>query len=192
MEEGEFKLTSGDETLYIDQPFKAVSVKGKYLSHKKRNYNGVLEVSFADPKKIQGVVPSEISASWYPEAIKAQALAARTYALKHLRPAGKWDVYDTVDSQVYKGAGQEAANINAIINGATKGEVITYKGSLINAYFSASAGGYTVGSGFVWSTDLSYLVGKPDPYDQSKFVKNWWTYELSFDEISNLQYWRSD
>ncbi|MDN4071984.1 SpoIID/LytB domain-containing protein [Fictibacillus terranigra] len=86
MEEGEFKLTSGDE-LYIDQPFKAVSVKGKYLSHKKRNYNGVLEVSFADPKKkrlnaicrlnvetyLQGVVPSEISASWHPEAIKVQA-----------------------------------------------------------------------------------------------------------------------
>ncbi|MED2970920.1 SpoIID/LytB domain-containing protein [Fictibacillus sp. B-59209] len=198
VEDGEFLLTNGDETAYIDQPFKVVSVKGKYLSHKKMNYNGVLEVSFSDNKKkrinvinrlnvetyLQGVVPSEVSSKWHPEAIKAQTLAARTYALKHLSPAGKWDVYDTVDSQVYKGVGQEAANVNAIINGETKGEVITYKGALINAYFSASAGGYTVGSGFVWSTDLPYLVGKPDPYDQSKYAKNWWTYELSFEEIS--------
>lgn len=197
VEKGKLKLSGLKETLLLNQPVKAVPEKGQYLYHKGFKYNGVLGFSLSANQRVdvintlnietylQGVVPAEISSKWHPEAIKAQTLAARTYALKHLTPKSKYDVVDTVMSQVYYGMNVEAANVNSIINGETKGEVIVYNGVLINAFFSASSGGHTVGSGFVWSTDLPYLVGKPDPFDQSKYASNWWTYEVNFREISN-------
>lgn len=146
-------------------------------------------------KYLRGVVPSEMFASWKPEALKAQALAARTYALKAILYGTKaeYDVYDNVMSQVYLGESAHRSNVDKLIE-ATSGQVITYKGSLIDAVFSASAGGYTVDSSFVWGYNIPYLKGKPDPYDKSVYASNWWTYKIKktalnkiFSQVGSLQ-----
>lgn len=128
---------------------------------------------------LRGVIPSEIYSNWKPEAIKAQILASRTYAMRQIRlnTSRKFDVYDNELSQVYKGESIDNSQIDKLIDN-TIGEVITYKGDLIDALFSASAGGQTVDASFVWGIDIPYLKGKPDPYDKSIYSSNWWKYKI--------------
>lgn len=158
-------------------------------------YYGVLEVSKGSASTVsiinrvnlevylRGVVPHEISPSWPQESIKAQILAARTYSLKRIQPSNKFDVYDNVTSQVYKGAVGEHTLVNQLIDG-TKGQVITYSGKLIDALYSASAGGHTVDAADVWGNHVPYLIGKPDPYDNSKYMQNWWKYSVTVNDLS--------
>lgn len=124
------------------------------------------------------------------EAYKVQAVASRTYALKNIKPSSSFDLYDDTSSQVYKGilSGKETNydNIIKAIN-ETKGEVLTYNGELINAYFSASNGGYTEISGNVWSTNFSYLDTKYDEFDDpaktSNVRKMQWTRKLTTSQM---------
>lgn len=111
-----------------------------------------------------GVVPYEMDESFPAEALKAQAVAARTYALFNKGSSSNFDVTDGTGSQVY--LGYDASKVNSIdAIQKTKGEVITYNGQLIDAVFSASDGGYTEASENVWLTPLPYLAEKSDPYD---------------------------
>lgn len=136
---------------------------------------------------LRGVIPVEMYAGWKPEALKAQILASRTYAMKQisLHKTRKFDVYDTVLSQVYMGESANDYRVDKLI-ADTQGEVITYKGKLIDALFSASAGGYTVDASFVWGTAVPYLKGKPDPYDKSVYATNWWTYTIKRTVLQKL------
>lgn len=117
---------------------------------------------------LRGVVPGEMYVSWHKEALKAQTLAARTYAMKGIRPSRDFDVYDDTRSQVYAGVGIENSKVTALIN-ETKGEVIMHDGQLINALYSSSAGGHTIDSEDLFNY-APYLRGKPDPYDKSVYV----------------------
>ncbi|MGL4676741.1 MAG: SpoIID/LytB domain-containing protein [Brevinema sp.] len=86
------------------------------------------------------VVPSEVYRNWNVEALKAQAVSARTYALYERRSKGFFDVYKDTRSQVYLGVKSEhPITTKAVL--ATKGQVLTYRGQLIKAYFSSSIGG---------------------------------------------------
>ncbi len=121
---------------------------------------------------LYGVVPAEMPASWHIEALKAQAVAARTYMLinlansKHSRDG--YDLCATSCCQVYKGLSMEHINSNKAIND-TKGLVIKYGGKMITTYYSSSAGGHTEDNNLVWSgTALPYLRGVNDDYYESR------------------------
>lgn len=118
---------------------------------------------------LRGVVPSEMPSKWNIEAHKAQAIAARSYAIANLgkRAARGYDLKDTPEDQAYGGALSETAQTNkACLD--TIGIVITYDKKVVPAYYSASAGGHTVNSGDVWMKDLPYLRSVPSFDDNIK------------------------
>lgn len=119
---------------------------------------------------LQGVVPCEIVPSWRIDAIKAQAVAARTYALFHkngYRSSG-YDVTDDTRCQVYQGAGAETAATNRAVQ-ETVGEIVTYGGKPIDAVFHSSGGGYTENCENVWGSSIPYLKG----VSEEKYANPW-------------------
>ena len=120
---------------------------------------------------LTSVVGSEMPASWPQEALRAQAVAARTYALKTRKPAGIFDLRATTASQVYKGVEAETPSTLAAVQG-TRGQVLTYNDALIEAVFHSSSGGSTESSGDLWAKQLPYLVSVPD-FDQASPVREW-------------------
>lgn len=192
----QFLVTNNAKNYYSSNPLTIESVTGTPIGHKGNLYLGSMEVSKSTNGGIdvinhvnvetylRGVVPGEMYPSWHNEALKAQTLAARTYALKNRVSSRKFDVYDDTRSQVYKGYSLENAKVTSLIE-ATKGEVITYNGSLIDAIYSASAGGHTIDSEDLWNYS-PYLRGKPDPYDTSVYVTNWWTAQLTIEQLSTV------
>ncbi|SDE60214.1 SpoIID/LytB domain-containing protein [Sporomusa acidovorans] len=116
---------------------------------------------------LYGIIKNEISPDWPMEAVKAQAVAARTYALANYNKhkADGFDVCATTDCQVYGGRESEVPRAREAVD-ATRGLVITYNGKLITAYFHSSSGGYTENSENVWSSPQPYLRGVTD-FDQS-------------------------
>lgn len=116
-------------------------------------------------KYLYGVLPYEISPKWHIEAQKAQAVAARNYAMTSLNKHKKYgfDVCNTIDCQVYAGANVEAAlSIQAV--DLTKGIYLKYNGKLASTVFHSNSGGRTENSENIWTTAVPYLVGVDDPY----------------------------
>jgi stage II sporulation protein D len=131
--------------------------------------NGLTAVNYVDLEHyLYSVVGGEMPTNWHPEALKAQAIAARSYALYRRetnRSNAFFDVGDTTAWQVYDGVKEEASSTIAAVE-ATKGQVLTYGGRIIEAVFHASSGGCTENVENVWTQPLPYLRGVPDPYDQ--------------------------
>lgn len=115
---------------------------------------------------LYGVVGYEMSNSYPMEALKAQAVAARTYVLrmKLARTGKSYDVLDTASDQVFKGYNASQSNVIAAVN-ATKGVVLGYNGKLAACYYTASNGGQTESTKNAWGTSLAYSAVKDDPYD---------------------------
>jgi len=113
-----------------------------------------------------GVVPYEMSESFPLEALKAQAVAARTYTVRMMqsRASGLYDVKDTTSDQVYRGTPSGNANCVAAVD-ATKGVVLYSGSSLAQCYYTASNGGQTESTKNAWGSSLSYSTVKDDPYD---------------------------
>ena len=134
---------------------------------------------------IKGVVPYEMSSSWPLEALKAQALCARTYAAsnetKH-RSQG-FDICSTVDCQAYLGT-KSATDVTDESVESTSNQYISYGGQLCSTLYSSSDGGATEDSENVFMTALPYLRGKKDPYEASiDFPNKSWTASYSNAEI---------
>ena len=110
---------------------------------------------------LRGVVPSEMHAGWPLEALKAQAIAARTYTLSSLDPARDWDICATVDCQVYEGRDAEHARADHAI-AETGGLVLTYGGRFARTYYHADSGGIIASSAEVWGSRAPYLVAIQD------------------------------
>lgn len=111
---------------------------------------------------LQGVVPSEMPSSWEHDAHKAQAIAARSYAIANLGKRAKhgYDLKDTPEDQAYGGATSETKQTNdAVIE--TCGLVLIHNGKIIPAYYSASAGGHTKSASQVWTKDLAFIKAVP-------------------------------
>ncbi len=109
----------------------------------------------------------EVPSSWPLEAIKAQIVAARCYALTHMGSTGLYDVDDTTQFQVYRGIDSESGSQNAAVD-QTAGQVLMYGGRVIEAFFSASDGGHTANVSDVFGGSLAtypYLRGVLDPWD---------------------------
>jgi stage II sporulation protein D len=122
---------------------------------------------------LYGVVPSEMPYTWAPEALAAQAVAARSYALAVRKTTGAFDVYADTRSQVYGGVLAEQPSTSAAVD-ATAGEVLLYDGKVAATYFYSSSGGRTAAISDVWnSPPVPYLVSVDDPYDAISPYHDW-------------------
>lgn len=139
---------------------------------------------------LYGVVPNEIESFSNIEALKAQAVAARTYAYLNLTKNSKsnthlnygFNLCNDIHCQVYKGMSSENAFTNTAVD-ETKDMVITYEGKLIEAVYSASSGGQTEDATNVWG-GAPYLKSVEDKYESGKSPKYNWTLTFTADEIS--------
>lgn len=138
--------------------------------------HGLAAINYVDLEQyLYSVVGSEMPASWNIEALKAQAVAARSYVVnKQLTSRNPlFDVQSTVASQVYKGMSNETVSTQkAVLD--TAGQVLQYQGKVINAVFHSSSGGHTENVEEVWSGYLPYLRGVPD-YDNNAPNARWAT-----------------
>lgn len=137
---------------------------------------------------LYGVVPAEMITWWPMESLKAQAVAARNFAIYNMITVRKYpnmpyDLCDTVNSQVYKGYGYEDPRTNQAVD-ETKGKLVYYKGEIIPTYFFSTSGGYTESSEDVWSGTVAYLKAKPDPYEIPE--KQPWIETLSKAELGDI------
>jgi stage II sporulation protein D len=159
-------LSSGDAG-------REVSVSG--LVHLMRRGNGFLVMNRVDLEEyVKGVVPAEVSSTWHPEMLKAQAVAARTYALyqQMLSAAREYDVVATMQDQVYRGKqGIDAGILRAVEE--TRGLVVTYQDAPIYAAFSSTAAGLTEDAMTVWSKEYPYLKGVECPFDLASPYYQW-------------------
>jgi len=123
---------------------------------------------------VLGVVAGEMPSSWGTEALKAQAVAARTYAVATRKRGATFDLYPDTRSQVYKGVAGETFATNAAVR-ATAGRVVTAEGSPIVAYYFSTSGGETenVENSFLGAAPLSWLRGVDDPYDDISPHHTW-------------------
>jgi stage II sporulation protein D len=128
---------------------------------------------------VQGVVPGEMPSGWHPEALKAQAVAARSYALVTDRGGDVFDQYPDTRSQVYRGVTGEAASTNAAVR-ATAGEVVKYEGRVAVTYFFSTSGGQTEDIENVWvgSAPVPYLRSVEDPTDAIS-PRHRWTFTFT-------------
>jgi len=122
---------------------------------------------------LRGVVPRESPSSWPREALRAQAVAARSYAVRGIKGGDTYDLFCTAASQVYNGYDGEAASTNAAV-AATAGVVPTYGGRAIVAYFFSTSGGRTENIENVWGgSAVAYLKSVSDPYDTYSRYHTW-------------------
>jgi len=126
---------------------------------------------------LYGVVPSEMPFSWAPEALKAQAVVARSYALATKR-AGAFDLYPDTRSQMYLGYDHERPSTTAAVD-ATAGKVLLYGGQVAKTYFFSTSGGRTASAQDAWGSAIPYLVSVPDPYDSISPYHTWGPVALS-------------
>jgi stage II sporulation protein D len=132
---------------------------------------------------IKGVVPAEMPTSWAADAVRAQAVAARSYAVRLQKFAGNsgYDICDTTACQVYRGMARETSGGNAAVK-ATTGTIVTYRGVVALTQFASSNGGHSA------CGDYPYLAAQRDPYD-GVIKSQAWTRTLSASSIS--QAWPS-
>jgi len=160
-------------------------------------YRGALEVvptasdagslnainALAVEQYVKGVIANESPPSWPQAALRAQAVAARSFALTAGVGGNGFDLYSDTRSQVYGGLQSETASTNAAAE-ATKGQVLTYGGEIAETYFSACSGGHTESIQNVFGGPaIPYLQGVPDPYDYYCPLHEW-TLKFSGPEIS--------
>ncbi|MCM1370759.1 MAG: stage II sporulation protein D [Clostridium sp.] len=156
-----------------------------------RNNGTILNIELEE--YIIGVVGAEMPASFNIEALKAQAIVARTYALKSIQDGKK--LTDTVSTQAYKDNkqlqavwGSDYSKYYSKIKSAvesTKGKVVLYNNSYIEAYYHSTSNGYTENSSEVWGKSLPYLKSVESSWDKkvNSYKK---TVKFSIDEFTNL------
>jgi stage II sporulation protein D len=132
---------------------------------------------------VKGVIAAESPSSWPLAALRAQAVAARSYALTGLVGGNGFDLYPDTRSQVYGGIAAETARTNRAAD-ETRGQVLRYGGQIAQTFFSACSGGHTESvQNVFYSAPVPYLVGVPDPYD-GECPLHTWTMRFSGSEIS--------
>ncbi len=180
-----------DGTLYKKLSFS--SETAVYINNKP--YRGSAELSPFD-KGIQvvnqllleeylvGLINCEISSSWPIEAVKAQAIIARTYAVNRrlARMGAPYHLESSVIDQVYDGSSIEDSRARRAVH-ETEGEVLTYGGGVIQAYYHSSCGGRTEASENVWGAALPYLKGVECQYCFSSPTATAWEYKISLKDL---------
>ena len=147
---------------------------------------GLSAINYVDIESyLYSVLGGEMNGNWPQEALKAQAVAARSYALfrRNRDGNGSFDLCDTARCQVYRGVQDESIGTQAAVN-ATAGQVLTYNGTFIEALFHSSSGGHTENVEDVWGTRVAYLRAVQD-YDQNAPVYSW-NKIISRTELGNI------
>jgi stage II sporulation protein D len=174
------RFLEGDGEFFAPRPITLVTPSGS------RAYRGTLRAASPSASTserdtvnvvtmdqyVMGVVPHEMPASWHPEAVKSQAIAARTYATwsRAQNRRRYYQICDTTSCQVYGGRSAEDPRSNAAV-AATRREILRYDGSPAFTQFSSSSGGWTSRG------SAPYLKAQEDPYDgwSGNYVHDWST-----------------
>ena len=180
-----------DGKIYRRLIFSATSAV--YVNNKP--YRGFAELTMADKgilvvnqlpleEYLVGLINCEISSAWPIEAVKAQAIIARTYAVnrKMARHASPYHLESSVMDQVYEGCLIEDTRASRAVS-ETTGEVLTFGGGIIQAYYHSSCGGRTEASENVWGAPLAYLKGVECQYCLTSPTATLWETTLSLREI---------
>lgn len=178
-------LKTGLINTVIEDSDVLLKTDSKTLNYDNRNYRGDIRFSIYNHNVsvvnhvqindyLYGVLPTEMDKNWPLEALKAQAVVARTYLIKN---EGKYSQYgfdlcDTSSCQVYGGYNYEGEVSNKAVDD-TNGEVVTYNGQLIYSYYHSSSGGFTANSENVWMTSVPYLRGVADEFSNSAPNTSW-------------------
>ncbi|NLB81632.1 MAG: SpoIID/LytB domain-containing protein [Clostridiaceae bacterium] len=134
---------------------------------------------------VSSVIAKEMSSSFEPEALKAQAVYARTYAVVNVGKHPLFDVCATNHCQVYCGAasGDEKTDVAAK---QTTGEILTYQGKPAQTVYFATSGGHTESAKFIWGTDTPYLTAVSDKYESQNCYLYNWEKEISPGQITDI------
>jgi len=192
------RLAVAGETLI--SPVKLLAADGgDRIKLNGRFYKGEIYIKTAADEKLEviehlsiedylyGVLPVEMSPDWPLEALKAQAVASRTYALKNTNLKKDYDMTDGADTQVYNGATDMSERIREAVD-STRGEVLKYKGRLITAFFHACCGGHTASVSSAWGEDVvKPLYGIKDPFCANSSHLNWEYYATTRDLLTFIQ-----
>lgn len=132
---------------------------------------------------LYGVIPSEMIPSWEEEALKAQAVAARSYAIKNMSKYASYgfNLTDDTRSQAYGGFDVETQRTNLAVD-YTAGIVGYYGGEVAELIYGASSGGATLSAENIWGSDIPYLIDKKDTYSIGTPYDNW-SFDISREEI---------
>ena len=130
------------------------------------------------------VVSAECPGYWRADALRAQAVASRSYALANLRPNADFDLYPDDRSQNYHGLQKRLASAAAAV-GATRGQVLRYGGAVVPALFSAANGGLTSVPDGIWTSGATppYFAARPDSFDARSPNTNWGPVTLSLPAV---------
>jgi len=134
---------------------------------------------------LKGVIPGEMPASWHQEALRVQAVAARTYAITTDVSGDGYNLYSDTRSQVYKGLSAEQSTTNKAV-ADTAGEVVTYQGEPVVTYFFSTSGGRTenVENIFSGSDPKPWLKSVDDPYDDLS-PKHRWSFSFTMAQVKS-------
>lgn len=123
---------------------------------------------------LRGILKMEMNPEWPREALRAQAILARTFAVKNKgRFASKgYDLDATENSQVYRGRNAEDPRTDAAVS-ATAGQVLTYNGQIAAIYYHSDSGGSTADVSHVWGGSVPYLTGKKEQVSYQSPYSNW-------------------
>jgi stage II sporulation protein D len=176
--DGKLELPVGknDKPLALAGPLTFRAARGSYLAVGGKSFRGDLRVAKAGARLqlvnvvgledyLLGVLPGEMPKDWPLEALKAQAVAARTYAVGHLVKGKGFDLYSDWRSQVYYGVGSEAPGPSRAVE-ETRGRILTFEGAPAQTFYFSSSGGRTISALDAFGSDVPYLVAVDDPWDE--------------------------
>jgi len=179
----DFIIETGDNPVYVDN----AGYRGKVELHNVLGKIHIINIVNIEDY-LSSVVPSEMPSGWHLEALKAQAIASRTYSYYHIlnnRDANTlYDLDATTNFQVYRGIESEKESSTKAVN-ETAGIILTYNYEPILAYFHSTSGDKTSDDKYVWSgEDLPYLASVKCRYDKDSPHYEWTT-ELTLAEIES-------
>jgi len=171
----------------------------EFISYNGKEYRGDLVIFRLDgsdltvvnlvdlEEYLYGVVPKEIASGHPIEALKAQAVAARTYTCTQLGKYEKWnfDLTYTTSDQAYGGVAAEKEDTTKAVD-KTKGEIVTYDGEPISTYYFSTSAGYTENSENVWTAKVPYLVAVEDKYQPTGLSTANWTVTFTTKQLEDI------
>ena len=152
----------------------------------KKDNSGLMVINYIDLEDyIKGILYHEVSHYWPIEALKAQAVVCRTYALNQMQEnrSKDYDVTADIYSQVYGGRTSERHRTNEAVE-ATRGEVLTFEGDIFPAYYHATCAGHTEDASLLWNIDIPPLKGVVCNYCKNSPHFKWHTV-LSTQEVGD-------
>jgi len=176
-----------------------ISADGSQIKYKNDSYYGGFEcilngnlltiINYVDLENyVKGVIPYEMSSYWPFEALRAQAVCARTYGIYNVDSYKDYgfDLTDDTRSQVYRGTVDADETTDEAVD-STAGQIVRYKGEACELYYFSSDGGATEDSINVFSVNKPYLAGKTDPFEDAvDFTLRSWTISKTGEDISKI------